>query len=344
MVVAAYWRALGAGFIWDDDNYVTHNGLLSAPGGLGRLWFTLAAPSQYFPMTYTSFWVERRVWGLAGWGYHGVNIVLHGINAILAWRLLRRLGVPGSWLAAGIFAMHPVNVESVAWISELKNVHSLIFELLTLLAWVEFVEGGKGYWYGAGLMVYGLALASKSTACTLPAGMMLILWLQGRPLGWKRWLQVSPYVLMGLGMGLVSMWWERNQQGTEGKLFELGLAERLMVAGRAVWFYAGKLAWPVGLTFNYPRWEVERWDVLGWGWLAGLMAVGGLIYWQRRRLGRGVVAGLIFYVAMLSPLLGFIMLYTFRYSYVADHYQYVAGLGPMAVVGAVIGGSGWWGQ
>jgi protein O-mannosyl-transferase len=338
----AYQPAWHAGFIWDDDDYVTHNTLLTAPDGLKRIWFSQDSPSQYFPLVYTAFRLERALWGLNPAGYHWVNILLHAANALLAWRLLKRLSVPGAWLAAAIFALHPVNVESVAWITQLKNVLSLFFCLLALLAWVEFVEEPTCWrWYGLTLLFYVMALSSKTTACTLPAALLLILWLKQKPVNWSRLAQVVPFVALGVGMGLVSMWWEQHHQGTEGAIYAIGPLERVLVAGRAVWFYAGKLIWPANLTFNYPLWKIHPADPLAYGWLAAGAGLGAVIYFARRFVGRSVEVAAVFYMVTLSPLLGFIMLYTFRYTFVADHYQYAACLGPMALAAAGISTASW---
>ena len=337
VIIIAYQPAWHAGFIWDDDDYVTDNPLLSAPDGLRRIWFSTDSPSQYFPLVYTTFRVERTLWGLDPSGYHWVNILLHAANALLVWLLLKRLNVPGAWLAAAIFALHPVQVESVAWITELKNVQSLFFCLLALLAWVEFVQKRPCWqWYGLALIFYALALFSKTTACTLPAALLLVLWLQRKPMRWSRLAQVVPFLVVGVGMGLVTVWWERHHQGTEGSAFALGLLERILIASRAVWFYAGKLVWPANLTFNYPRWAINPADPLAYGWLAAGAGLCAVIYFARRFVGRSIEVAVAFYVATLSPLLGFIMLYTFRYTFVADHYQYVASLGPVALVAAGI--------
>ncbi len=337
--VAVYQPAWQAGFIWDDDIYVSSNPLLTVPDGLRRIWFSLDSPSQYFPLTYTLFRIERGLFGLHASGFHWVNILLHAVNALLVWKVLRRLSVPGARLAALIFALHPVQVESVAWITELKNLLALFFSLLAVLAWLEFVEGRAGRpwrFYLCSLGLYLLALLSKSTACTLPAALLLVLWLRGLPLTWRRVAYVLPFVLLGVGMGLLAIWWERYHQGTEGASFGLGPLERLLIASRAVWFYAAKLAWPAHLSFSYPRWNIQPADPLAYGWLVALAVVALVIYMARRRLGRGVEVAALFYVATLSPVLGFIMLYTFEYSFVADHYQYVACIGPIAFAAAGI--------
>ena len=337
LVVLAYLPALHGGFIWDDDFYVTNNPLLTAPDGLGRIWFSTDSPSQYFPLTYTVFRFEHSLWGLNPTGYHSVNILLHAINALLVWLLLKRLSVPGAWLAAALFGLHPVQVESVAWITELKSVLSLFFILLTLFCWIEFIgERSKRFWYWLALAFYALALFSKTTACTLPAALLLILWLKTKPIDWRRLAQVVPFVAMGLGMGLLTVWWERFHQGMQGKLFSMGLLERILIASHALWFYAGKLFWPVNLTFSYPHWTINPANPLAYGWLAAEIAFSVAIYLTRRFVGRSVEVATLFYVATLSPLLGFIMLYTFRYTFVADHYQYAASIGLIALAAAGI--------
>ena len=429
-VVFSYQPAWHAGFIWDDNDYVTENPLLTAPDGLHRIWFSTDSPSQYFPMVYTTFRAERRLWDLNASGFHWVNILLHATNALLVWQLLRRLGVPAAWFAAALFALHPVQVESVAWVTELKNVQSLFFFLLALFAWLAFLRrtfrcragspdpavttqigaggdtsnseitcrtadvavagaasrsappslgtrrprcvacadpsvsdssiasatAGSGdpalhpgnsatpghlacahsawFFYVLALFFHALALFSKTTACTLPAALVLILWLQRERLTVKRWLQVVPFVGLSLAMGVVSIWWERHHQGTEGAFYALSWLDRFLVASRALWFYIGKLLWPANLTFSYPFWHIDRTAFGAYGWLFALAVAGGAIGYARRFVGRGVEVGAAFFVAMLFPMLGFFMMYTFKYTFVADHYQYVAIVGPAALVAA----------
>ena len=339
MTVLAYLPAFQAGYIWDDDQYVTNNPLLTAPDGLWRIWFSLDSPSQYFPLTYTVFRMEYGLWGLLPAGYHAVNILLHALNALLVWRVLVRLAVPGAWLAAALFALHPVQVESVAWVTELKSVLSLFFMLLAVLAWLKFTENPARpawHWYLLALAGQALALAAKTTACTLVAALGLMLWLKHQPITRARLAQLLPFAGLGAGMGVLTMWWERYHQGTQGKLFALGLPERLLVASHALWFYLGKLVWPVRLTFSYPRWSLHPADPAAWGWLAATVGLGVTLVWLRRQAGRGPEVAALFFALTLGPLLGFIMLYTFIYSFVADHYQYVACLGPLTLAAAGI--------
>ena len=336
--IFAYRPAWNGGFLWDDDVYITNNELLTAPDGLRRIWFSLDSPSQYFPLVYTTFRIEHAIWGLDPTGYHWANLLLHIGNALLVWLVLARLKVPGGWLAGAIFALHPVQVESVAWITERKNVLMGFFFLLTLLAWIAFSDGRtKRPWlfYVLALILYLLALSAKTTACTLPAALFLILWLQKRPISWKRIFQIIPFFILGIAMGVLAMWWERYHQGTSRTVFTfLSPIERVLVASRAIWFYLSKLAWPSNLTFIYPRWDIAPTHLLNCAWLLAGVFVCVAIYFLRRYVGRCVEVAAAFFVATLSPVLGFIMLYTFRYTFVADHYQYLACIGPIALASA----------
>jgi tetratricopeptide (TPR) repeat protein len=338
VTILSYRPAWNGGFLWDDDDYVTNNELLTAHDGLRRIWFSLDSPSQYFPLVYTTFRVEYALWGLNPTGYHWVNLLLHVANALLVWAVLARLKVPGAWLAGAIFALHPVQVESVAWITERKNVLMGFFFLLTLLAWIAFVdERSKRSWlfYGLALILYLLALSAKTTACTLPVVLFLILWLQKEPINWKRIFQIIPFLVLGVAMGVLAMWWERYHQGTSRAIFTfLSPIERVLVASRAAWFYLSKLVWPFKLTFIYPRWDIAPTHFLNYLWLLAGLILCLAIYFLRRYVGRSVEVAAAFFVATLSPVLGFIMLYTFRYTFVADHYQYLACIGPIALASA----------
>jgi tetratricopeptide (TPR) repeat protein len=323
-----------AGFVWDDDDYVTENPLIVAPDGLYRIWFSKEQTSQYFPLVYTTFRIEHRLWGFNPSGYHITNILLHIINSLLLWRLLSRLNVPGAWFAAAIFALHPVQVESVAWITERKNVLMTLFFFLSLLAWVRFIDKPEiRLWrfYFLSLGLYALALFSKTTACTIPAALVLILWIKRIPIDKRRWLQIAPYLVLGLAMGTFIVWWEHHHQGTGRLNLGLNPAERLLLAARALWFYIGRLIWPAKLTFSYPKWDISWTQPVQYLWLIAWLIVGWGMWRWRERLGRPFIAGVVFFVATLSPLLGFISLYTFRYTYVADHYQYVASIGLITI-------------
>src|SRR5262249_31363657 len=258
--------------------------------------------------------------------------------ALLVWAVLARLKIPGAWLAAAIFALHPVQVESVAWITERKNVLMAFFFLLTLLAWISFVDERTRrpwFFYCLALVLYMLALSAKATACTLPAALFLILWLQKKPVTIRRVIQIVPFLLFGIAMGLLAVWGERYHQGTSHAVFPfLTPIERILVASRAVWFYLSKIFWPSNLTFIYPRWNISPADLVNYVWLLAAIAACAAMCFLRRYFGRSVEIAAAFFVATLSPVLGFIMLFTFRYTFVADHYQYLACIGPIALLSA----------
>lgn len=335
----AYLPALRGGYIWDDDFYVTANHLLTAPDGLKQIWFSLNSPSQYFPLTYTVLRLEHAYWGPDPLGYHVVNVLLHIMNALLLWVILRRLSLRGAWLATAIFALHPVNVESVAWVTELKNVLSTLFYLLTVLVWLRFTDptvGAKRRDYLLSLVFCALALFAKTTACTIPAVLLIVLWVRRERIDRARVLQIIPFALMSVAMALVSVWWEQNHQGTTGVEFALSPVQRVLIASRAYWFYLGKLVWPAKLCFSYPKWHIDASDPVQYVWLIAIIAAAVVLWIGRRTWSRGSLIAGVFFGVVLSPMLGFVSLYTFRYTYVADHYQYLACAAPIALVAGAI--------
>lgn len=340
VVLLAYGPAYRAGFIWDDDDYVSRNSTLHEPGGLKRIWMEPGATPQYYPATFTSFWLEYRVWGLAPAGYHAVNILLHALNAALLWRLLLVLGIPGAWCIALIFGLHPVHVESVAWITERKNTLSGFFYLLAALSYLRFrppvsalVAAG---WrpYGAALVFFALALLSKTTACSLPAALLLIAWWKRGRLVWRDVAPTLPFFALGAGLAAMTVYMEATHVRASGAEWELGALARLLIAMRGLWFYACKLAWPADLVFIYPRLVPDPSRVLDWIPMLAILVLGVVLWIRRRQMGRGIFAALFFYVGTLFPALGFINIYPMRYSFVADHYVYLASIGLLALAGA----------
>ena len=339
MIVAAtfsaYFPALGGGYIWDDDDYVTANDTLRSVQGLGRIWGEIGATPQYYPMVHTSYWLEYHLWGLNPAGYHLVNVLLHATSALLLWRLLARLGLPGAWAAAAIFAVHPVHVESVAWITERKNVLSGVFYLSALLAYLRFgFEPGettprntRRRWYGLSLLLFLAALLSKTVAGSLPAAVLLILWWKRGRIRWADVYPLVPFFVLAIALGLLTATMEKHHVGAQGGEWNFSPADRCLIAGRALWFYAGKLVWPTYLTFIYPRWQIDSgswWQYLFPGMALAVIA---MLWLLGRRIGRGPLAAVLFFAGTLVPALGFFNVYPMRYSFVADHFQYLASLG-----------------
>ncbi len=330
---AAYTPVWHAGFIWDDDDHLTANPAMTAPHGLRMIWSSLRV-SRYYPLTLTTFWVQRRLWGLNPLPYHLVNVALHATNAVLIFFLLRRLRVRTAWLAAMLWALHPVNVESVAWITELKNTQSGLFFFLTVLCFLRFEAGARRRWYGLALLCGLAALLSKPSTVVLPPALLLCVWWERG--SWRRTdvLRIAPFFILALGMSALTVVEQRGHIQAAGTAeWNLGMAQRFVIAGKAAWFYASKLLWPVRLTFVYPRWKLDVDSLLSWLPLAGLMAAGALLWGQRRQSwARAGLFGCGFFVLSLLPVLGFFDVFYFRYSFVADHFQYLACIGLIALV------------
>jgi tetratricopeptide (TPR) repeat protein len=335
--LAAYVPAWNGKPIWDDDRHLTRPELRSAEG-LSRIWTQPSSTAQYYPLVHSVFWVEHKLWGDLTLGYHLVNILLHAFSALLLLKILRQLEVPGAWLAAAIFALHPVQVESVAWISELKNTLSGVFCLGSALTYLKFDRTRNGRLYAIALGLFILGLLSKTAIATLPATLLVVFWWKRGRLFWKQDVQpLVPFFLTGIVSGLFTAWIERKFVGAEGQIFDFTVIERFLIAGRAFWFYLGKLLWPAHLVFIYPRWNVS--EAVWWQYLfpaATLLLLAAA--WALQARWRGPLAGLLCFAGTLFPALGFFNVYPFRFAFVADHFQYLAGVGVITLASA---GAAW---
>lgn len=322
----AYWPSLHGGLIWDDTDHVTRPELRSLHG-LWRIWSELGATPQYYPLLHSAFWLEHRFWMDATLGYHLVNLVLHVVAALLVVAVVRRLALPGAWMAGFIFALHPVCVNSVAWISEQKNTLSTVFYLSSALAYLSFDRSRRRAHYVLALALFVMALLSKTVTATLPAALLVVFWWQRGRMDWRRDVKpLLPWFAIGSVAGIFTAWVEYKFIGAAGSDFSLTLSQRCLVAGRVIWFYLGKLVWPRELVFIYPRWMIDQKE--GWQYLfplAALLLAGGLAFLARRH--RGLLAAFLLFVGTLFPVLGFLNVYPFTFSFVADHFQYLASLG-----------------
>ena len=342
--VLAYLPALQGGFIWDDDKFLTRNRLIKAADGLYRFWFTREA-TDYWPMTSTTLWLEWRLWGMNPMGYHATNLALHVVESLLLWRVLERLRIPGAYLAAFIFAVHPVNVESVAWITQRKNLVALLFTLLTVLFFLRTdladlaapsgprpkPEGGREFWYVLSLAAFALAMLSKGSVALMPLVLLGIIAWRRRPTR-RDIAGLIPFFAIGAFLTAVDIWFQRH--GTAEVIRNAGLLERLCGAGAVVWFYLYKVLVPLGLIFVYPKWSIHVSD-LGW-WLPMLAAVGltAVLWRQRNGRGRPLLFAWGYFCVMLVPVMGFTDVYFMKYSLVADHYVHLAMIGVVAVAAA----------
>jgi tetratricopeptide (TPR) repeat protein len=365
LIFSAYAYSLRGEFLWDDDLHITANPTIIGPLGLKEIWTT--ARANYFPLVLSNFWLQHALWGLDPFGYRVVTLLFHVGAALLLWRVLRQLRVPGAWLGAAIWALHPVQVESVAWICELKNTQSAAFFLAAIACYVRWLaterargvaglaEAGPGATtpatseevrilavtrdhrpYALALMCALLAILSKPSTVMLPVALALCAWWSRRRLHWRDLLPLGPFfVLSALAAGW-TIWEQQHHSGAIGEAWNQTWAERGVIAGRVGWFYLGKLAWPEPLIFIYPRWTVSA-ASLG-AWLpcvgAGLTLVALAMWARRSAAGAAVFFATAYFGVLLFPVLGFFSVYFFRYSFVGDHFQYLASMGPLALAGA----------
>ncbi len=343
LAVGCYLPAFFAGFVWDDRVFARAPAVRDWDG-LWRIWFSpseIEDEGHYWPLVYTSFWLEHKLWGFAPAGYHAVNVFLHAVNTLLVRRLAAGLAVPGAWFVAAVFAVHPLHVESVAWVIERKDLLSGLFYLAAFLAWLRFADeqrAGRGRRrYVLALALFAAGMLCKSIVVTLPAAFLIVSWWRrGRVTG-DDLLRTSPFFVVAAAMAAADVtFYEAREPLSLGYT----AVERLLIAAHALWFYVGKLLWPGGLAVVYPHWEASAGDPAAWGYAAATAAAAAALWLLRGRIGRGPLAGALFFAVTLSPVLGFVDYGYMQFSFVADRHQYLAGMGLMAVfVGAAARGA-----
>ena len=331
LVVGSYFPAFFAGFVWDDRVFTEARAVRDLDG-LWRIYFSPAEiedEAHYWPLVYTTFWLEHKLWGYDPTGYHVVNVLLHLVNTLLLWRLIARLNAPGAWIVAAVFAVHPLHVESVAWVIERKDMLSGMFYLAAFSAYLRFVSERSSRRYLLALFLFALGLLCKSIVVTLPAALLIYHWWQrGRIIG-ADLIGLLPFFAVGAIAAVGDLIFYQSREPLD---LGYSIIERVLIATHALWFYAGKLLWPVGLAVIYPHWDVNAADPWAWGYVLTAFAVVLALYRFRHRIGRGPLAGALFFAVTLSPVLGFVDFGYMQFSFVADRYQYLAGIGVMAVL------------
>jgi protein O-mannosyl-transferase len=356
LTLLAYFPSIRGGFVWDDDMHIPANLTLHSLGGLRDIWLKPGATYQYYPLTFTGFWIGYHLWGLNPLGYHLLTLFFHLCASLLLWQVLARLKVRGAWLAGAIFALHPVNVMSVAWMTELKNTLSASLALGSVWAYLRFAGLGAYVvpnsetrriaagvrldktntwrWYVAALALFILAMLAKTAVSFLPVSLLLIVWWQRQRLDWREVWPVLP--MLGLVPVFGAMTVHVERLGTMGAVYNLDFLSRVLISGRSFWFYLGKLIFPYPLIATYERWNVSA--HVGWQYLfpAATVALFAGLWWWRGRIGRGPFAALLHFYVSTSFLILMVVLSFTLYSFVSDHWQYFGCMSVFALAAAGI--------
>ena len=339
LVVVSYFPAFFGGFIWDDVIFAEEP-VIHRVSGLWNIWFSptdIKNEGHYWPLVYTSFWLEHKLWGLSPVGYHAVNVLLHLLNCLLLWHLLIRLAIPGALLIAAIFAVHPLHVESVAWIIERKDVLSALFYMTAALAWLRYVEAPRVRRYALALVLFTAGLLSKLVVVTLPVALLIWHWWQRGQVTWNDLLRLTPFFVVAVVITVADLSFYTSREP-----LALGYSpvERVLIAARALWFYMGKLLWPTELAVIYPLWEIDAGDPVAWAYPSAALVLVAMLWFGRHRMSRGPLAGALFFAVTLGPMLGFVDYGYMQFSLVADRFQYLAGIGVLAgLIGAAVHGA-----
>lgn len=343
LIFVAYSRVFTAGFIWDDESHLTQNPCIVGPLGLKEIWSSTQA--VYYPLVLTTFWLLHKFVGLNPLPYHLLNVLLHAASALLLWRVLRQLGVTGAWLGAALWAVHPVMVQSVAWVTELKNTQSCLFYLLSLslfLRWQDQIWLGptrRGnialtFWFS--WVCFVLATLSKPSVVILPAVLLLCIWWRRGKVSWLDAVPIAPFLVISALASAWTIWEQKFHAHAVGPEWSQTWLERLIISGRAIWFYFGKLFWPEPLIFIYPRWQIHPSQVIEYAPLIAAAAALMFLWLLPGKTGRAAFFAGAYYTISLLPVLGFFTVFFFRYSFVSDHFQYLASIGPLALAGAAV--------
>jgi hypothetical protein len=331
LTVLVYFPALSGQFLFDDYALLIEGPLIKVSDGLYRIWFTTQA-ADYWPITNTTFWIEWRLWAESPVGYHLTNLILHIADCLLLWLVLRRIGIPGAFLGALLFALHPVNVESVAWIAQRKNVLAMFFFLLSVLWYFKETER---VWYWLSLAAFAAAMLSKGSVAIEPPLLLLVAWWLKGKIQWKDLLRSLPLFVIGGVLTLVDIWFQKHGSGEQFR--SATPLQRILGAGTVVWFYLYKALLPIDLSFVYPQWNIDIGELRWWLGLIACIVVTGVLIWQRKtRWGRVLLMVWLFFCISLLPVMGFTDVGYMQYSLVADHYLHISLIALVALIGALL--------
>ena len=333
LVFLAYVRVGAAGFIWDDESHLTQNPCIIGPLGLADIW--TSASAVYYPLVLTTFWILHHFVGLNPLPYHILNVAFHAASALLLWRVLVQLRVRGAWVGAAMWALHPVLVQSVAWITEMKNTQSAFFYLLAISCFLQARDRKRnGIFYWLTIFFFVAAITSKPSTVMLPVVLALCLWWREGGIAQRDLRLFLPFILISLLASGWTIWEQKFHSHATGAEWVQTPLQRILISADAIWFYLLKLIWPHPLIFIYSRWNVDPSRWLAWIPLVALLLAATALFIKRNTCLRPVTFAFAYFVITLFPVLDFFDVYFFRYSFVSDHFQYLASMGPLALAGA----------
>jgi tetratricopeptide (TPR) repeat protein len=325
-----FWPALHGGMISDDDLLVTFNPDLRSLSGLGRIWFARPS-SDYWPLTWSLLWGEWHLWGNHPLGYHLCNLLLHLFSGCLIWQLLARLGMRWGWAAGLLFVVHPLTVESVAWISEIKNTLSLPLFLLSVDHFIVSESGEKkaDYWWSFGY--YVAAMLSKTSVVMLPVVLLLYLWWRKRTVSSGDFYRLLPFFAVALAFGVITLHFQTVHTPLDPVVNDRGLITRVVGAGVIAFFYLGKFFFPVLLLPTYERWSVHPLTLLQIATIPALVFGLGYCWANRASWGRHALLGFGFFLVNLAPVVGILNMALMNITWVADHLVYLPMIGLVGI-------------
>ena len=371
-----YHPVFQADWLWDDDQLLTANAVVQSQGmpwyeSLGKLWLNPDG-ADYFPLSYTALWaqwpffrMDPRTGGpvqpggpVVAWptGFHFTSVAFHIVGSLLLWRLFHVLKLPGAWLGALLWAVHPVCVESVAWVSELKNTLSMPLFLLSAIHFIKSEESHEGdpravSHYAFSIVMFLLAMLAKTSMVAMPVVILLYVWWKRGAVTMRDLVRAAPYFLISIVLGIITIYYQHGRAigqetiivppyVTEARLPSVrGILSRLAIAGMSILFYLKLLIWPVNLLPIYPRWEIDPpkfWQLLPWP----VIAAAAWWFWKNRTTwGRHAIFGTGFFLLMVAPVLGFITISYMRITWAADHFIYLPMIG---IVGLLAAGIATW--
>lgn len=330
-----YVPSFRGGFIWDDDLHLLSNPVLK-PGGLARAWFS-TEQTNYWPLTWSGFCLQWQLFGPNPTGYRFVNALLHAANSALIAIVLARLGIRGAYAAAALFAIHPLNVEAVAWVTQFKTLLCTLLFLLSLRGYlVATTTTFSRPHYRLSIAAFAFALLSKPAVVGFPVVLLLVEWWQRRTITRQTLLRTAPYFAVALATGLLEIWFQNHRSMAGVVVRTDSFLSRLLTAACVFWFYIWKTFIPYPLMFVYPRWTISPANAMTWLPLIACIALAAILFLKRNTWGRAPLFALGFYTVMIAPVLGFLNIFYMRYSFVADHWQYVAMPGIVALIAAGI--------